>query len=485
MSVKPKQNVAIRTVELFAGVGGFRHGLNAVSAPEEAPAYDVVWSNQFEPGRKKQIAAEVYRARWGTTSVVNRDLFQVLDDESEMARIDELAPEMLVGGFPCQDYSVARTKNAAGLEGKKGVLWWCVTRFLQARIDAGSPIKYLLLENVDRLINSPSAHRGRDFAVMLASLQSLGYAVEWRVVNSADYGFAQRRKRVFIVAYHCSTQAYKDLETQVAHHGAQEWLTETGTIAAALPAAVKLNSKLATFSVPPDVLQAQQEFSARCHDNGKKLKTKFKAAGVCVGGIASTAELVPASIDDFTKYCGQKAKMVLGDVVCATTDIPESFYIADSSTPRWEYLKGSKSIARTSPDGFEYTFSEGQMSFPDALDRPSRTIITSEGGGGALRTRHVVRDATGRLRRLVPEELEQLTGLPRGFTDGCGLTASQRAFLTGNALVTGLVTAIASVIAERDAARPQKRIEKPTQAFPLHLMMAEQRITAMNAMALG
>lgn len=280
MSVKTNQSVAISTIELFAGVGGFRHGLNAVLSAKRHPAFEVVWSNQFEPGCKKQIAAEVYRARWGETSVVNQDLFQVLDDPSEMARIDKLAPEMLVGGFPCQDYSVARTKNAAGLEGRKGVLWWCVTRFLQARIKAGSPMKYLLLENVDRLINSPSAHRGRDFAIMLASLQSLGYAVEWRVVNSADYGFAQRRKRVFIAAYHYSTAIYKNLSAQVGSKGALAWLSEMGTMAAALPADVKPNSNLTTFSVPPDVFQAQQAFSAGDHECKKSLKTKFKTAGI-------------------------------------------------------------------------------------------------------------------------------------------------------------------------------------------------------------
>ena len=80
------------------------------------------------------------------------------------------------------------------------------------------------------------------------------------------------------------------------------------------------------------------------------------------------------------------------------------------------------------------------MAFPDRLDAPARTVITSEGGAGASRTTHVVRHADGRLRRLVPEELEVLTGFARGFTDIAGITPAKRGFLMGNALVTGLVS---------------------------------------------
>ena len=68
-----------------------------------------------------------------------------------------------------------------------------------------------MLENVDRLLKSPSKQRGRDFGIMLRSMSDLGYAVEWRVINAADYGRAQRRRRVFIFAYHQSTRFYKSI----------------------------------------------------------------------------------------------------------------------------------------------------------------------------------------------------------------------------------------------------------------------------------
>ena len=442
----------LRAMELFAGVGGFRQGLQAINSDATEQKIDVVWSNQFEPGSKRQHAAQVYKARWGETGFVNRDIFEVLKDEVAMADIDALAPNMLVGGFPCQDYSVAKSASKSeGIEGKKGVLWWSIHRMLEARLNAGTPVQYVLLENVDRLINSPTTCRGRDFAIILASLQSIGYAAEWRVVNSADYGFPQRRKRVFIVAYHASTQAYRDMQT--AH--AQAWLTDAGTLAQALPVMLKPDATMTVFALPADVLEAQAGYTS---DKGK---TRFKSAGLYLNGEVKTVALQVAQITDYTRYVGQCAAMTLGDVVGATVRVAPAFFIDATALPRWQYLKAAKAISRIAASGFEYTFAEGTMAFPDALDRPSRTIITSEGGASASRTTHVVCDANGHLRRLVPEELEALTGLPRGFTDGCGLPDSRRAFLMGNALVTGLVQLIGTALVERHSAESSGGGGKP------------------------
>lgn len=437
----------LRVMELFAGVGGFRQGLQVVKDDMTNPCFDVVWSNQYEPGCKSQHAAHVYKTRWGDAGFVNRDLFAVLDDAKAMADIDALAPDMLVGGFPCQDYSVARPSNRSeGLQGKKGVLWWAIYRMLQARLQAGTPLKYLLLENVDRLINSPTSCRGRDFAIILATLQSLGYAVEWRVVNSADYGFAQRRKRVFIIAYHASTGAFQNVQKHLSTANPQSWLTDAGTLGQALPAVLKPSASMTNFPLPADVLAAQTGYTLN------KGKTRFKSAGICIGGEVRTGDVQAVSISDCTRYVGQCAPMTLGDVVGATSSVPPAFFIDEATLPRWQYLKGAKAIERLSSAGFKYTFAEGAMAFPDALDKASRTIITSEGGTAASRSKHVVRDAKGRLRRLVPEELEELTGFPRGFTDGCGLSDARRAFLMGNALVTGIIGLIGAALLERHAA---------------------------------
>src|SRR3954462_7862655 len=170
-----------RVVELFAGVGGFRVGL-------ERSGWQTVWANQWEPSTKAQHAADCYRRHWDDGTLVNADIATVIDDVPEH--------DLLVGGFPCQDYSVAKPLNQAhGIKGKKGVLWWQIYRLIEAH----KP-RFVLLENVDRLLKSPGSQRGRDFAIILSCFRDLGYAVEWRVINAADYGFPQKRRRVFILA---------------------------------------------------------------------------------------------------------------------------------------------------------------------------------------------------------------------------------------------------------------------------------------------
>ena len=180
----------IKIAELFAGVGGFRLGLEGYdnrehpefSMPPAGP-FKTIWANQWEPPgtEARQFAARCYANRFGKNSVVNEDINKVL----EQAEADErVIPDvdMVVGGFPCQDYSVARPLNQArGIEGKKGVLWWDIYRFLHLK----EP-KYVLLENVDRLLKSPATQRGRDFAIILSCMADLGYSVEWHVVNSGE-----------------------------------------------------------------------------------------------------------------------------------------------------------------------------------------------------------------------------------------------------------------------------------------------------------
>jgi len=182
-------------VELFAGVGGFRLGL------EKVPGWKTVWANQWEPSTTKQHAYDIYIRHFGKENVSNEDI-NLVDKKT--------IPDhtLLVGGFPCQDYSVARTK-AEGIQGKKGVLWWSILDVIKAK----NP-PFILLENVDRLIKSPASQRGRDFGVMLRTLDDLGYSLEWRVINAADYGFVQRRRRVFMFGAHKSTAYYKALKKQ-------------------------------------------------------------------------------------------------------------------------------------------------------------------------------------------------------------------------------------------------------------------------------
>lgn len=446
----------LRTIELFAGVGGFRLGLSKVQASElsDLAGFAVGWSNQWEPSTKRQDASDVYAARWGTQGHTNEDIFALVNDDDKFASIASYAPEVLVGGFPCQDYSVACSSDKSkGLEGKKGVLWWAIHTTLHKLLVAGQPVKHLIFENVDRLLKSPAKAPGRDFSIILASLAELGYRVEWRVVNAAEYGFPQKRTRVFIVAHHESTALGEACKAYASAEKESYWLLSRGTLAQSLPAVHAPRNKkdrLQQASVGCDVLAIQAAFDQDGH------KINFENAGVMVDGQVATLR-VKASVSDFTPFVGQAKAVTLGDIVRRTEAlgvvVPEEFYLDESSIAAWQRVKGSKSAERVAATGFAYTYKEGALAFPDVLDKPARTIITSEGGAAASRTTHVVEDSTGRLRRLIPDELEELNGFPRGFTAHAGVRASRRAFMMGNALVTGIVTAIGQKLLEC-AARP-------------------------------
>jgi DNA (cytosine-5)-methyltransferase 1 len=276
-----------------------------------------------------------------------------------------------------------------------------------------------MLENVDRLLGSPASQRGRDFAIILASLSDLGYNVEWRVINAAEYGMPQRRRRTYIVAF--------KNDSAVAHalKSPSDWVLTNGIMAKAFPVA-EGNPLASCFKIEGALDQVSDNFN-----KGKSL-SPFKNAGIMMNRVVSTFQTTPQYEGTF---------VTLGDILVPETEVPEEFFIPDSQLANWEYAKGGKSEKRVSKaTGFEYNYSEGAMAFPDYLDKPSRTIITGEGGASASRFKHVVRTPSGRYRRLIPKELERLNMFPDDHT--LGATDARRAFLMGNALVTGIVERI-------------------------------------------
>lgn len=395
----------IRVVELFAGVGGFRIGLERASK-----RFCTVWNNQWEPSTKRQDASIVYCNRFGYEGHSNADIATI--PTSDIPECD-----LLVGGFPCQDYSVATTlKRAGGIEGKKGVLWWQIYRILN---EAQHKPDYLFFENVDRLLKSPSSQRGRDFAIILSSLCDLGYIVEWRVVNAAEYGMPQRRRRTYIVGYRKNCSIAKKISD------ANKWLTSDGVIASALPVSSG-QSQFKQFTIKGDLPSVSSRF------NQENRGDLFENTGMIVDRNVTTIKTESA-------YCGPH--ITLRQIMIDESLVPEDYFIADKDLPKWEYLKGSKRLKRVDKaTGFEYDYSEGSMAFPDNLDCPSRTIITSEGGASPSRFKHIVLTPSGRYRRLTPIELERLNMFPDNHTKG--VSDTRRAFLMGNALVTGIVEKI-------------------------------------------
>lgn len=403
--------MALRVVELFAGVGGFRQGLEQASLKE----FRTVWFNQWEPANRKQHAHACYVEHFPETDggVPADSNVNICDVDK-----DKIPPhDLLVGGFPCQDYSVATTLDkAGGLKGKKGVLWWEITKVIEAQKKRPS---YLILENVDRLLKSPASKRGRDFGVVLACLRDLGYRVEWRVINAADYGQPQRRRRVFIFAAHKGTAIGKRIARDAAH---ADYLHKTGFFASEFKGSYQVlhvDDTAPSATLPKDIprLSAKFEFN-------------FQNAGVMVDGKVWTRRVVAAREGEahLVNFLDQGP-------------IPEELFVDMSRWKKWQYAKGSKKESRKAANGFEYNYAEGRMQFPDLLDAPARTILTGEAGKTPNRSTHVILDPqTGRPRFLTPLEVERVMGFPDGWTKN--LPPRWRYFTMGNALVVPIVTRI-------------------------------------------
>ncbi|MES2226011.1 MAG: DNA (cytosine-5-)-methyltransferase [Patescibacteria group bacterium] len=410
----------LRVAELFAGVGGFRVGFERASKD-----FDTVWFNQWEPGKpdSSQHAWTTYCRVFGHEPQSSRRRFTNTDISD--VPVDEIPDhDLLVGGFPCQDYSVARTlSQAAGLVGKKGVLWWEIYRILREK--GKKAPRYLMLENVDRLLKSPVSKRGRDFAIMLASLAELGYAIEWRVINAADYGMPQRRRRVYILGYKKGTTQYQAIKKD-----ALGWLMKAGVMPKAFPIH-PLGGSIDTIQLP-----VANEVESKLNLNSKA--SIFHNAGVMIDGNVLTVKIMP-------NYEGEST--FLKHIVVPESKIPEEYFIPKDRLEEWRRHKSGKTEERRSKDGFKYNYSEGSMAFPDPLDKPSRTIVTGEGGSGASRFKHVIRTSSGRYRRLIPLELEKLNMFPENHT--AGASDNQRAFFMGNALVVGIVERLGRELIKR------------------------------------
>lgn len=468
MSVKRKKQKTLKNLELFAGVGGFHIGLDRAS--KAGLGFETVLANQWEPATgKNQHAAWVYknfikRERLDT-ELSNEDIWSIVEDQKRMDSLPEF--DILTGGFPCQDYSVARPLSlSAGLEGKKGVLWWSIYKLLehaQVRLPKKVP-PYVFLENVDRLLKSPSAQRGRDFSIMLSTLSKLGYVVEWRVVNAADYGFPQRRRRTFILGYHKSSTLGKEMlgeKKTLSHERFSSWAHKKGVFAKAFPVdPVKSGS----FTIADDPHEITNNFMLEDVVGDIDPSNPYMESGVMIDLRIYTMK--------FKAIFAGKA-VTLGDVINNTNElsVPASYYIHPDKLPAWQAQKSSHAFERTSKSGVTYMYKEGALPFPDPLTRASRTIITSEGGSGASRMKHIV-DITGKkglkkgrvidgvtykYRRLIPDELEELCMFPRGHTevmlmpDGTEKSApdTKRAFFMGNALVVGVIEKIGKELLKR------------------------------------
>lgn len=421
-------------VELFAGVGGFRLGLEHLNS-----GWETSWFSQWEPGKKKQWAHDCYVYHFGDVKNLEGEYTTGID----IASVDKKSipnHTLLTGGFPCQDYSVAHSLSSSkGIEGKKGVLWWQIRDVLIAKRPP-----FVLLENVDRLLKSPASQRGRDFGIILASFAQLGYRVEWRVINAAEYGASQRRRRTFIFAYNENTDYARAMDDIKPN----EIITEKGLMANAFPISGYKDIEIGNFDFT-DVSEVDVDTMLTIGTNNsdddllemtQNFKFEFKDAGYMMDGQITTMKVTPLEI----------VPTLLGEIIQSGVD--ESYYIRQEDMSAWTYMKGSKKIPRTSANGHSYVFSEGPIAFPDPLDRPGRTMLTSESTKN--RSTHVVADPTsGRLRLLTEIEAERLQGFDDNWTKNClvdgevvEMPKRMRYFCMGNALVVSMITKMGTVL---------------------------------------
>lgn len=402
-------------IELFAGVGGFRIGLNKITSIDENGRaiengdFEFVWANQWEPSTKIQYAFDCYNLRFNESNNSNIDI-------SLVNKNDIPNHSLLCGGFPCQDYSVARSlSNEQGIEGKKGVLWWQIRDILETK-----KTPFVLLENVDRLIKAPSKQRGRDFGIMLRCLAELGYVVEWRIINAAEYGLPQRRRRIYIFAYKNNTRFAKNIKRCKV----ENILQKKGIFAKQFPIK-KINNEIKSFDMMSynDLVELSNKFNF-----------PFENSGVLVNGVVYTTKTEPMDIKPTT----------LKEIVVDNVDT--KYFLNEKSKKKFEYLRGHKTLQRVSKDGHKYNYSEGAMSPYDSLDLPGRTMLTSE--GSINRSTHIIMDPTKKkLRILTPIECERLNQFPDDWTNS-GMPENRRYFMMGNALVCGIVSKLSEEISQ-------------------------------------
>lgn len=429
--------------ELFAGVGGFRCGLNGIKSVEDSKKpekWKTAWFSQWEPGKKNQYAWDCYVNRFG------RSLDTVGEDTTnqDIAKVNKThIPDhnLLVGGFPCQDYSVARSLNGEkGIEGKKGVLWWSIRDVIQAKKPP-----FVLLENVDRLLKSPSKQRGRDFGVMLSCLRDEGYIVEWRVVNASEYGFVQRRRRTFIFASRLTTQYASELLKKTKGNPRKIFNTD-GFFARTFPIQPVSDEDISEPAILDlDVVKVSDNF-----------QYDFQNSGVMIGSIVYSVHSKPKMY-----HPGLLGDILEKDDVDGKYFIaPERLYYTDPKVTRadeteqeltreqrqtWQYLKGGKKKLRTASNGHQYVFSEGAIPMIDEWDAPARTMLTSESSFN--RSTHIVKDKkTGNIRILTPKETERIQGFPDDWTEG--IPEKMRYFCMGNALVVDLIREMEKTLSE-------------------------------------
>ena len=283
---------------------------------------------------------------------------------------------------------------------------------------------FILLENVDRLLKSPASMRGRDFGIMLKVFDQNGYYVTWRVINAGEYNMPQKRRRVFIFAF---KKDGKYAQKFAGKDGVD--LLSSTIFNEVFPVEEITSAEITDLTKYKDILEVSNGF-----DGGK-----FLTAGFMKDGIAYHCDITPIVEDIFTleKVVKNAKEYIIED--------KNEYAVEDEKLDKWKYLKGPKRIERVAKTGHSYIYSEGGMAFPEKMDEPARTMLTSE--GTLNRSSHIIYDnELAKYRILTPVECEMIQMFPPNWTDT--MPRRNRYFMMGNALVTGIIRRLEPVLKE-------------------------------------
>ena len=372
----------MKFIDLFAGIGGFRYGLQKVEIESESSsdhesgasqhgqrAFHCVWSNEWD-----KYASQIYKKHYGECDT--RDIRTV--DTKDIPDHD-----LLCAGFPCQSFSIAGKR--LGFEDTRGTMFFEIARIIRDKRP-----RYFLLENVKGLL---SHDEGKTFQTILGVLSDLGYEYQWQVLNSKNFGVPQNRERVFIVGH----------------------LRETSR-----PEVFPIGE---SYSISHQTKYAEQAGRSRISSTIDARYGSLRNAGETylhyIGGIRGKRDMWLKDDKQNSRNFSQGQRVYSSDGIAST--------IAGNAGGLGGKT-GLYAIPVLTPDRMEKR--QNGRRFKNDGD-PAFTLTSQD--------KHGVYDGLN-IRRLTPVECERLQGFPDNWTEG--ISDTQRYKCLGNAVTTLVITEI-------------------------------------------
>ena len=405
----------IKFFDMFAGIGGFRSGLEAVGG------FECVGYCEID-----KYAKQAYEAMYDTKGELYFDDARKINPES-LPDID-----LICGGFPCQSFSIAGERR--GFEDVRGTLFFEI-----ARIASAKRPKYLFLENVPGLLNH---NQGRTFQTILITLDELGYDVVWQVCNSKDFGVPQSRKRVYIIGYNrekCRgeilsfTQANPKAPVQRLSGKEGERIYSTNGVS------VTLTSSGGGFAGRTGIYCLENDFDDEFRNScGIRIISKTKSGYQ----IAYPGDSIDTAFSGKNSRRGRVGSQIAHTL---TTSSTQAYYFIDMN-PEPKITDIARCITARYDSGISNRKAEHSGILVDGITEEEVANIFDEDSPFAL----IFKDKYGeihfgRIRKLTPLECWRL----QGFTDeqfykakSTDISDSRLYKMTGNAVTVPVISAI-------------------------------------------